>query len=91
MTNTHTHTHVSIVFQILFPFKLLHGIEQSSLCYAVGPCWLFILNIAVYTCRSQTSNCPSLIGVFLCHLYNFKKSLIKQKQKLNLLNGYFSC
>ena len=30
--------HVSILFQILFPFRLLHNIEQSSLC----PCWLSI-------------------------------------------------
>ena len=35
--------HVSILFQILFPFRLLHNIEQSSLCYTVGPCWLSIL------------------------------------------------
>ena len=42
-----THIHVSILFQILFPFSLLQNIEQSFLCYTVGPCWLFILNIAV--------------------------------------------
>ena len=39
------HIHVSILFQILFPFKFLHNIEQSSLCYKVGPCWLSILFI----------------------------------------------
>ena len=43
------HIHVSIPFQILFPFRLLHNIEQSSLCYTVGPCWLSILNIAAHT------------------------------------------
>ena len=48
------HIHVSILFQILFPFRLLHNIEQSSLCYTVGPCWLSMLNIAVCTCQSQT-------------------------------------
>ena len=36
------HIYVS-VYQILFPFRLLHNIEQSSLCYTVGPCCLFIL------------------------------------------------
>ena len=41
------HTHVSILFQIIFPFRLLHNIEQNSLCYTVGPCWLSILSIAV--------------------------------------------
>ena len=34
------HIHVAILFQILFPFRLLHNIEQSSLCYTVGPCLL---------------------------------------------------
>ena len=42
------HIHVSI-FQILFPFRLLKCIEQHSLCYTVGPCWLSMLNIAVVT------------------------------------------
>ena len=38
--------HVSILFQILFLFRLLDNVEQSSLCCTVGPCWLSILNIA---------------------------------------------
>ena len=33
------HIHVSILFQILFPFRLLHNIGQRSLCYTVGPCF----------------------------------------------------
>ena len=41
------HTLVSILFQNLFPFRLLHNIEQSSLCYTVRPCYLPSLNIAV--------------------------------------------
>ena len=32
------HIHVSLLFQIVFPFKLLQNIEQSALCYMVGPC-----------------------------------------------------
>ena len=48
--------HVSILFQILFPFRLFQNIEQSFLCYTVGRCWLSILNIAVCTCLSQTPN-----------------------------------
>lgn len=43
------HIHVSILFQILFPVRLLCNVEQSSLCYAIDPYWL-----AVYTCQSQT-------------------------------------
>ena len=50
------HIHVSILFQILFLFRLLQNIEQSSLCSTVGLCWLSILNIAVGTCQSQTPN-----------------------------------
>ena len=42
-----THIHVSIPFHILFPFRLLQNIEQSPLCYTIGPCWLSVLNIAV--------------------------------------------
>ena len=34
--------------------RLPHNIEQSSLRYTVGPCWLSILNIAVCVCPSQT-------------------------------------
>ena len=47
------HIHVSILFQTLFLFSLLQNIEQNSLCYAVGPCWLSTLNIAVSNCQSQ--------------------------------------
>ena len=38
-------THVSILPQTPFPSRLPHNIEQSSLCCAVGPCWLSISNI----------------------------------------------
>ena len=48
------HIHLSILSQILFPSRSLHNIEQSSLCYTVGPCSFFILNIAVCTCQFQT-------------------------------------
>ena len=48
------HIQVSILFQIIFPIILLHTIGQSSLCYRVGPRWLFNLNRAVCTCQSQT-------------------------------------
>ena len=41
------HIHVSVLFQILFPFRLLCNIEQGSLCCTVGLCWLSILNITV--------------------------------------------
>ena len=40
------HIHVTILFQILFPFRLWQSIEQSSLLHSAGPCWLSTLNIA---------------------------------------------
>ena len=33
--------------QIPLPSRLSHNIEQSPMCYTVGPCWLSILNIEV--------------------------------------------
>ena len=38
-----THIYVSMLFQILFSFRLLQNIEHRSLCCTVGPCWLSIL------------------------------------------------
>ena len=35
----------SILFQIRFPYRSFQSIEQSSLCYSLGPCWLFYINI----------------------------------------------
>ena len=29
--------HISIFYQIFFPFRLLQNMVQSSLCYTVGP------------------------------------------------------
>ena len=55
------HIHVSVLFQILFPFRLLQCTEKSFLCYIVGPCWLSVLNIAVCTCQSQTPNLSLLL------------------------------
>ena len=51
---SYTYIHVSILFQILSPLKLLQNIEYSSLCYTVGPCWLSVLYIVVCTRKSQT-------------------------------------
>ena len=38
----------------LLPPGLPHNIDQSSMCWTIGPCWLSILNTAVRTCPSQT-------------------------------------
>ena len=38
-----TSTYLSILFQILYLFRLLQSIEESSLCCIVVSCWLSIL------------------------------------------------
>ena len=43
------HVHVSILFQILFPYKLIQNIEYNFLCYTVGS-QLYILYKVVYIC-----------------------------------------
>ena len=43
------HMNISILPQTPLSSSLPHNIEQSPLCYTVGPCSLSILNIAVYT------------------------------------------
>ena len=58
------HIHLSILFQILFPFRLLQNIEQISLCYTVGLYWVSIFNIIACICQSQTFN-VSLPSTFL--------------------------
>ena len=34
-SDTFMHIHISIIFQLLFPFRFFHNIEQSLLCYTV--------------------------------------------------------
>ena len=48
--------HISTLFQILFLHRPLQSIEQSSLCYTVGPHQLSILYIIVCICQSQSLN-----------------------------------
>ena len=51
--------HLSILFQILFPYRLLQNIEYSFLCHTGGPCWLSILYIVGCICEFQTPNLSS--------------------------------
>ena len=41
---------VYVFFQTLFHYRLLQDIEYNSLCYTVGPCWLYILYTVVCIC-----------------------------------------
>ena len=80
------HWPVSILFQILFMFRLLYNTEQSSMCYTVDPCWLSILNIAVCTCQSQTQSLISNPQIILCTFW----PLAKKACLLFWKNGSFS-
>ena len=42
--------YISLLFQILFPYRLLQDIAYIFLCYTVGPCWLSILYTVVCIC-----------------------------------------
>ena len=55
------HIHVFLLCELLFPSRLLQNIEQSSLCYTVGPCWLSIFNrvMCVYCTPKLLSVCTT--------------------------------
>ena len=53
------HIHVSILFETLFPYGLLQNIEQSSLCYTVGSCWLSVLKRVVCDIHLKLTIYPS--------------------------------
>ena len=57
--------HISILFQILFPFRLLKNIEQSSLCYTVGPCWLSIY-LSIYLFLAALGLCCCMWAFSSC-------------------------
>ena len=67
-----------LFFQILFPYRPLQCIEQSSLCYTVGSHQLSILYIVsvVYICQSQSPNSshPTLSPLVSIHLFSMSVS-----------------
>ena len=46
--------YIPILPQTPLPSRLPQNIEQSSLCYTVGPCWVSILNVAMHMCSFQS-------------------------------------
>ena len=60
-----THIYESVLSNTPLPSRLPHIIEQNSLYYIAGPCWLSILDTVVYTCQFQSPNCfPSSLAPF---------------------------
>ena len=54
----------------ILPSKLPHNIEQSSICYRAGSCWLSILNIEECMC-TLLKNVISLHPVLSYYLIGF--------------------
>ena len=52
------HIHVSILFKILYPIRLLQNVEQSSLCYIVGP-----LSVIHFKYRSVYLSLPNSLTI----------------------------
>ena len=56
------HMHVSILPQTPLPSRLPHNLEQSSLCYTIGPCWLHTCMLSrfsrVQLCEPMDQNTP---------------------------------
>ena len=67
------HIHVSVPFQILFTFRLLHNIEQSSLYYTVVDSFFFFFNfiylfmavLGLHFCARAFSSCGKWGPLFI--------------------------
>ena len=58
-----SYEHIYIFFHVLFCCALLLDIDYSSLCYPVGPCFLYIL----HTCLHLVLACSStLYTMYIC-------------------------
>ena len=56
--------HIYMYFQILFPYRFLQNIKYSSLCYAVGPCWLSVMILVFFF------GCPGSLLLRECFLWS---------------------
>ena len=68
-------------FQILFPWRLLHNTEQSSLCYIAGP-W-YSLYFAKYPLLFLSLGAWEYLTYSTSHLTRKLQVLIKQKTSLS--------
>lgn len=48
-----------ILFQMIFPFRLLRSVEQSSQRYTVGPCYMYVCN---WTALLSTRNWCNIVN-----------------------------
>ena len=81
-----------IQIYILFHYRLLQGIECSSLCYTVGSCYLSLLRIVMCSCQSQAPNL-TLLSLSLLVTKNFfpmSVSLFLLKKKFICVRGHLT-
>ena len=74
----HLCIHVFILPKTPLLSRLPHNIEQSSICYTIGPCWLSILNTAMYCTsivHSKLPNYPILPSSPLATMSSLSKSM----------------
>ena len=75
-----SYTYIYIFFHILFHYNLSQDIEDSSLCYRVGPCCLCTLYMIVCICWPQTPRPsippPTPFSLATTSLYSAKVSVI---------------
>ena len=62
---SYTCTYTHFFFQILFSYRISHNIEQSSLCYTGGSCWLPVLYTVLCIFQSEAPNYPPPSCFFL--------------------------
>ena len=74
--------HVSLLFQIRFPFRLLQTIQQHSLCYTVGPCWSSILFIYFYTFFILLAHPRALVLLYHTHFTDEGRRFREVKEPL---------
>ena len=67
-----------ILFQILFPSRLLQNIEYNFLCFTIGPCWLSILYIVCDLFIPLVKLADGYTDDFLIHLYSVSSSVEKK-------------
>ena len=84
------HIHIFLLFQILFPHKLLQNIEYSFLRYTIDPCWLSALHVVVCICQSQPPNSsPSPISPLVSTSLPSKSMSLFLFSKLVHLHHFF--
>ena len=68
--------HVSILPETSLPSRLLYNTERNSLCYKVGPCWLWDDSLVAIFLPSWNSHLLNRTCKTLCDLFPFHFSFL---------------